>query len=100
MAYDTIGMSLDKLIEIFKLPYPNKIKIDVDGIEHIILLGAEKTLKKCNSILIEVNENFLDQHKEVTRILENNNFTLTSKNLTSDSVFHNKTFNQIWEKSL
>lgn len=99
MAYDTTGMGLDKLKEIFNLPYPDHIKIDVDGIEHIILLGAENTLKKCNSILIEVNENFLDQYKEVIRILKKNNFKLTSKNLTSDSMFHNKTFNQIWEKT-
>ena len=48
----------NKLLEI-----PNYIKIDVDGIEHLILEGAGNYLKskKIKSLSIEINENFYSQ---------------------------------------
>jgi FkbM family methyltransferase len=100
MSYNTLGISLDEFIKLFSIPYPNKIKIDVDGIEHLILKGAENVLKKCDSILIEVNENFSEQFREVKTILSENNFSLKEKNKTSDSILFEKSFNQIWEKNI
>lgn len=97
--YKTPGITLDKCIEIFSIPYPNKIKIDVDGTEHLILQGAENILKKCNSILIEVNEEFFEQYNEVSKILKKNNFKLLSKKLTSKSNLYKDTYNQIWNKN-
>lgn len=49
---------LDDLIREFKLPCPNHLKIDVDGGELSVLLGAEQTLANpaVRSILIEVEE--------------------------------------------
>ena len=46
---------------------PNYIKIDVDGIEHLILEGAEMFLKdkKVKSILVEINENYVEQKKNI-----------------------------------
>ena len=51
----------------YKQHHPSLIKIDVDGIEHLILRGAKKTLRNetCKSISIEVNENFQIQADEV-----------------------------------
>lgn len=98
MSYNTLGISLDECVKLFKIPYPNKMKIDVDGIEHLILQGAINTINKCDSILIEVNENFAEQHNEVSRIMEKNDFYLIKKNKTSDSVMFEKSFNQIWQK--
>lgn len=40
-----LGVSVDDLIKDFKLPVPNYIKIDVDGIEHLIVKGMKETLK-------------------------------------------------------
>ena len=42
---------------------PDYIKIDVDGIEHLILRGGDKLFfsKKIKSVLIEINENFENQ---------------------------------------
>lgn len=40
----SIGYSLDELIELNALPSPNHIKIDVDGIEHLVVKGARDTL--------------------------------------------------------
>jgi two-component system OmpR family sensor kinase len=38
------------------MPKPNYMKIDVDGIEHLILEGCESILKTVNSVLIEIND--------------------------------------------
>jgi len=54
-----LAFELDRFIEMFKLPTPNHLKIDVDGNEIMVLQGARETLK-CNefkSLLIEMNEN-------------------------------------------
>ena len=50
-----IAFSIDDLVYKFNLPFPNYIKIDVDGIETQILLGAQKVLpdKRLKSILVE-----------------------------------------------
>ena len=51
--------SLDNLISGFQVPFPNFIKIDVDGHETDILSGMIKTLsdKRLISILVEFNNN-------------------------------------------
>lgn len=46
--------NIDDLIERFDIPSPDHIKLDVDGIEAKIIAGAEKTLAKVKSILVEV----------------------------------------------
>ncbi len=54
----SLAFSLDSLISIFKIPVPDYIKIDVDGLENEIVHGALETLKnpKVKSVLIELNE--------------------------------------------
>ncbi len=99
-SYNIPGLSLDELIDDFLLPYPDYLKIDVDGIEHLILKGGKKTLRNLKSIFIEVSENFLDQKKEVEAILSSNDFIFDSK--YSDSSLKSEKFqncfNQIWFK--
>ncbi|HVK55316.1 MAG TPA: FkbM family methyltransferase [Burkholderiales bacterium] len=72
LSYSTVGVSIDDLIETFKLSPPNHIKIDVDGIEHLVLQGATSTLKNMavKSILIELNESFQEQYQACTHILQ------------------------------
>lgn len=91
LSYQTCGFSLDYLIEQNIIPeYPSLIKADVDGIEHLILRGARKTLAhpKCQTVLIEVHADFEALSTEVPAILTEAGFQLT----TRDSV------NQIWIK--
>ena len=57
-SYKTLGIKIDDITKIFKLPTPDYIKIDVDGIEHLILSGGEEVLKKTKEILIEINDEF------------------------------------------
>ena len=68
LIYQTLGLSLDFLIaNNIIAERPSLIKIDVDGIEHLILAGAIETLKHptCRSVLIETNNTFLEQEKSI-----------------------------------
>ena len=53
-----IGFTLDDLISKWGLPVPNHIKIDVDGIEDLVIVGARKTLKneRLQSVQIEITD--------------------------------------------
>ena len=52
----TMAVSLDDLTGRFGLPFPNHVKIDVDGIEDKIVAGASRTLEdtRLKTVLIEV----------------------------------------------
>ena len=62
-SYKLFSSSIDQLIDDKILNIPNYIKIDVDGLEHLILKGALKTLKSPDilEIQIEINELFSEQ---------------------------------------
>lgn len=59
-VYDqrVITYRLDDLISQFGLPTPTHIKLDVDGAEREVLVGAERTLRSdaLRSVLVEVGE--------------------------------------------
>ena len=59
---------MDEAIKNIKIDQPNYIKMDVDGIEHLILKGASNTLKNVESILIEVNKQNRKQSKRLKNI--------------------------------
>ncbi|WP_440931815.1 FkbM family methyltransferase [Candidatus Pelagibacter sp.] len=101
--YYIYGTSIDNLINEKILEIPNYIKIDVDGIEHLILRGAKKTLQnpKIKSILIEVQEDFVEQFENIKKILKENNFHLISKNQSERYINHPKfknSYNYIYKK--
>tara|TARA_B100001559_G_C16361902_1_gene557780 strand:+ start:103 stop:933 length:831 start_codon:yes stop_codon:yes gene_type:complete len=94
-TYKTLGMSGNDLVQKLKIDKPNYIKIDVDGIEHLILNGFSDILSDTKSILIEVSNNFKAKKNYIKNFLEKNSFYLISKdnfNLKSG------TSNQIWKK--
>jgi FkbM family methyltransferase len=69
---------LDDLIDQFRLPPPNHIKLDVDGGELAVLEGAARTLAlpALRSILVEVSTSL---SAAVTSALEKHGLTLQSK---------------------
>jgi len=98
--YRTVGLSLDECLSNLKIKQPDYIKIDVDGIEHLILKGGEHTLSKTKSVLIEVDENFELQVIKTKEYLTKAGFSLKAK-LHSDLIEKSKfktIFNQIWVK--
>lgn len=79
--YTIYGFNIDFLINTLEFKIPNYIKIDVDGLEHVILEGANKVLSNENlrSLLIEINENYNEQLKSVKNIMQKYNFKLIGK---------------------
>lgn len=105
MDYDLFGLNIKFLLDNKLLDIPDYIKIDVDGIEHLILAGAGKYLKnkKIKSISVEINENFKTQFINVLKIMKKNNFILRHKknnieSLTGANKKFFKTFNYIFDK--
>ena len=98
--YTTIGQTIDQLKSQYKLQNPDYLKIDVDGIDHLVLKGGSKTLTKCKSILIEINLKFEKQYNLIKKILCKKNFKLENETRLVDdksSSFY-LSFNQIWVK--
>ncbi|TGM94164.1 FkbM family methyltransferase [Leptospira levettii] len=97
-VFATIGISVDEAIEKLHIPIPEHIKIDVDGIEHLILSGGKKVLSHVKSVLIEINDDFEEHSKYAREILLSSGLRLKEKNgLGNFSVnLSNSTFNQIW----
>lgn len=46
--------AIDDFVRVFNLAIPDHIKLDVDGLEHIILRGGAQTLSKVKSLMIEI----------------------------------------------
>ena len=104
MKYSLLGTSINYLIDNKILEIPDYIKIDVDGIEHLILEGGNKVLNngKIRSCSIEINENYKEQYRKVLNIMEQNNFEILHKKHNQDMFSgekkFNKTFNYIFKK--
>ena len=105
LSVKKLGFTLDELVYGGHLrDKPNFIKIDVDGIEHLILQGAKKTLKSsnCLSVLVELNDSFKEQHDISTSILKECGFKLEEKEKSiyaSENKGFEDTYNQIWIKN-
>lgn len=94
--YNTVGFDLDHLVDVTKIALPDYVKIDVDGLEHIILSGATSTLKKTKEILIEINDNFYEQREVSYKILSELGFQLDQKVYTELNT--KQVANQIWKR--
>jgi len=101
-SFPTIGLSMVDAAEKLMIPMPNFIKMDVDGIEHLILEGGVPILHKVQGVLIEINDQFLLQSDEATKYLRSAGFYLKEKlhaeyfNDVENSAKY--TYNQIWTK--
>tara|TARA_B100001063_G_C16724456_1_gene535498 strand:+ start:424 stop:1272 length:849 start_codon:yes stop_codon:yes gene_type:complete len=100
--YRTIGISSDKLSNFFNLEKPDYIKLDVDGIEHLILEGSIETIKNVKSLLVEVDDDFNELSVKIRSFLLENNFVAKEKKhskIIEDSEEFKNSFNQIWIKN-
>ncbi len=71
-----IGIRLDDLVERFGLPVPTHAKIDTDGYEVDVLIGAERTLVRdeWQSIIIELDREDTSRNKQIRTILADAGF--------------------------
>ncbi len=84
-----IGLKMDTLLEQFALPFPNHIKIDVDGNEHKIIrkMGSILPDKRLKSIAVEINTKLVE-HQEVINILESNVFVRLEEPEYINEAYH------------
>ena len=102
-AFKTIGISADDAVNFLHLPSPDYIKIDVDGIEHLILNGGMSILKTVKGILIEINDNFYEQASSCHQMLSEAGLVLQAKLHSEmfdlEGAFGDaKVWNQIWRR--
>ncbi len=98
--HSCIGFSIDDFINMFDVPIPNYIKIDVDGIELLILKGASSTLhnKAVKSLLVEVNEDKSDMVGSICQFLKDYGFNKIIKRHAPDydNAYYKPSFNYIF----
>lgn len=100
--FPTIGLSMVDAVSLLKIPPPDYIKMDVDGIEHLILKGGLPILRAVKSISIEINDEFATQAEDASRFLREAGLSFKQKRhadyLDSQVGAHKYTFNQIWAR--
>jgi FkbM family methyltransferase len=98
--YATLGLSMVDVVSLLGIPEPDYVKIDVDGIEHLILRGGISILGRVKGVLVEINDQFSQQSEEAGRCLRAAGLTLQAKRhapqYDSDRGAARYTFNQIW----
>ena len=102
--FRTLGLSADEAMQQLRLPQPDYIKIDVDGIEHLVLRGATAVLSSVKSVLIEVNDGFEEQADQCRSLLMESGLVLKEKRHSemfnnSDSFGGGLVWNQIWVRT-
>ena len=103
MRYACLGLTLDSLLESeLVTDFPTLMKIDVDGIEHLVLRGARSLLAdmRLRSILIEVNSDFRKLADETKEILSSSGFELQTASHSEMFELGDfaSTYNQVWAR--
>jgi len=75
-AQGSVSFSINELLEKGYIPMADHLKIDVDGLEHLVLSGASELLsnKSLKSILVELNTN-LESHNDAIKFIEKYGFS-------------------------
>ena len=85
--------------EFFGIPLPDYIKMDVDGIEHLILKGGDVILENVAGVLIEICDEFSEQAEGATRCLTTAGLYLKEKRRSDEMGNASEfTYNQIWHR--
>jgi len=72
-----ICFSIDDLIEL-GIPSPNHLKIDIDGLEHLVIQGARKNLNSMDSVLVEIDQKNT-RHMEILNEMKSRGFTYNAE---------------------
>ena len=94
--YNTLGISGNDFVKKFNIDKPDYIKIDVDGIEYLVLNGLSEILDDTSSILIEVTESFKSKKKKIKEFLEHRGFTIEKNEFSEKNL---SLYNQIWNRN-
>ena len=77
-SYKIYGTNMTHYFVIVLISFAKYVKIDVDGIEHLILKGAKSLFSNdiVKEFQIEISENFSTQKSTILDIMKKNNFEL------------------------
>ena len=101
--YQVVGFSGDDAARFLGLPQPDCIKIDVVGIEQMVLMGIKNLLERVRGVLVEVNDDFYEQAEQCNKILHEAGLIMQEKRHSEmfaslESFGASKIWNQIWIK--
>ena len=79
-AHGMIGFSIDDFISQFHPPFPNYLKMDVDGLELLILQGGKSMLRdsRLRSLMVELSVSHEDEREQACALLQECGFSLLS----------------------
>jgi FkbM family methyltransferase len=71
-----LGVSLDDLVYVYGLPKPNHIKIDVDGLEDLVIQGSKNILKDVDlkTVHMEITDVNDKKVEQIVQAMHKNNF--------------------------
>jgi FkbM family methyltransferase len=102
--FSTVGLSMVDSVSLLQIPRPDYIKMDVDGIEHLILKGGLPILRDIREASIEINDDFTTQAMEAKKCLEAAGLRFKEKRHAEELDLKpgpaRSTFNQIWVNPL
>jgi FkbM family methyltransferase len=80
----TVALRFDDLLQAGQVPRPDYVKIDVDGFEHKVIRGMERTLRDpaVRSLLVELNPG-LAEHREIRGFLESLGFATDDQQIAA-----------------
>ena len=96
--YKIFGTNINFLLDKKILEHPNYVKIDVDGIEHLVLSGGIEILKNVKEILIELPGVWDEQTNTSNKLLIESGFTLTKDHKFDPITNPTVAANQIWKR--
>ncbi len=100
--FPTVGLSMADALTLLKIPQPDYVKMDVDGIEHLILKGGMPIMQRIKGALIEINDQFTAQARDADQYLQGAGLTLKEKRhadyFDAQEGPTRHTFNQIWTR--
>ena len=99
LAQGMVGFTVDDFIARFSPPFPNYIKMDVDGLEWPILQGAQNTLRdpRLRSLMVELSLSNKEEGGRAVALLEKSGFRFVSHGDTQGTEVE-KAANHLFER--
>ena len=98
----SIGFTINDFIKIYDPSLPNHLKIDVDGIESLIIKESSALLsyKNLYDVSVEINENDQSTCNIITNIMKEFGFSLKQKKHAAifDQTSHSSVFNFLFSR--
>jgi FkbM family methyltransferase len=106
LSFRTLSLTVDQAVKELGLPNPDFIKLDVDGVENLVLMGGLEVLNTIQSILVEVNHRSYEHVHQIRTLLESKGLIQKGyAEIEGDkTVFMQRdkrgraVYNQIWER--